>query len=106
MNRIERLAGLLVVLSIVLGGVDGRLTNYVRGNLRVTVIKAYNMPDNDGLGKADPYAKVRAHKYNYANVHEQRTKSIGGNLNPVWNEELDFGEGPWMDFNIQIWDVS
>jgi hypothetical protein len=24
----------------------------------------------------------------------------------VWNEELDFGEGPWMDFNIQIWDVS
>ena len=104
LNQIEILTGLLVLSSIVLGGVDARLTNYVRGNLRVTVIKAYNMPDTDGPGKADPYAKVRARKYNYGNVHEKRTRSIGGNLNPVWNEELDFGEGPWMDFNIQIWD--
>ena len=81
-----------------------RMANHVPGTLKVTAIKAYNLPDTDGwLDTADPYAWIIAHRSDGPPVGK-RTRTIGGNLNPVWNQELTFGYGKWTHFYIRIWD--
>ena len=99
-------AALVAMLISVCGCVDvpQRMTDHVPGNLIITVIKAYNLPDTDGwLNTADPYAKVMAFRSDNPG-HTLYTENKGGTLNPVWNTELMFGEGQWTHFNIQILD--
>ena len=82
-----------------------RLTDHVPGILKVTVIKAYNLPDTDGLwDTADPYARITAHSV-YGFTVSADTRVIEGNLNPVWNQEVNLQyESKWTHFTIQIWD--
>ena len=80
------------------------MANHVPGTLKVTAIKAYNLPDTDGwLDTADPYALIVAYRSDGPLII-RRTRTIGGNLNPVWNQELTFGYGKWTHLYIRIWD--
>ena len=87
-------------------GGASRLTDHVPGILKVTAIKAYNLPDTDGwLDTADPYARIVAYRSDGFTI-SAHTRVIGGNLNPVWNQEIEFTFVPskWTHFTIQIWD--
>ena len=94
----------LIALSVLNGPVGARMTDHVPGGLKVTVIKAYHLPDTDGwLDTADPYARVHAYRLDGSDA-TKATDEKGGTLNPVWNKELSFGHGQWTHFYIQIWD--
>ena len=71
------------------------------------MIKAYNLPETDGVGIGldlpDPYATVIAFKRDGSHV-TMNTDVKDGELLPVWNQELYFGYGEWSHFDIQIWD--
>ena len=83
---------------------DGpRLTPYVSGKLKFTAIAARNLPDTDDTDKADPYMKVTIAKHNGQTV-TKTTSTKDSELNPQWNEELDFGEGDWVSGTFRIWD--
>ena len=98
------LIAVLVPLLLINGRVGARMTEHVPGGLKVTAIKAYNLPDTDGwLDTADPYAKITAYKLDGSYV-TKRTDDKGGTLHPVWNKELSFGHGQWTHFYIRIWD--
>ncbi|KAF0536940.1 calcineurin temperature suppressor cts1 [Gigaspora margarita] len=62
----------------------------VAGELKVVVVSAKDLPNKDERGKSDPYVNVWLEK-----GYVQKTQTIVGNLNPVWNEEFTFqvGEG-------------
>ena len=94
---------MFIALSILNTLLDARMTSHVPGQLKITVIKAYNLPNTDSPDNADPYAKVRAVKLDGSSV-TQYTNEKDGTLNPVWNQELSFGYGQWSHFHIQIWD--
>ena len=95
---------MLIALSIILTPLDARMTDHVPGDLKITVIKAYGLPNTDGGGNtADPYATVTAYTLDDTAI-SRSTTTKDGTLSPVWNQELSFGDGQWSHFNIRIWD--
>ncbi|KGN46228.1 synaptotagmin-5 [Cucumis sativus] len=56
-----------------------------QGRLTVTVVKANNLKNMEMIGKSDPYVVAHVRP-----LFKLKTKTIENNLNPVWNEELDF----------------
>lgn len=91
-------------------GVDGSDLQYPipEGVLRVKVVEARNLTAKDfGLvkkGKSDPYAIIRIGAQSF------RTKVIGNNLNPEWNETfeafVDNSEGQEIEAVIYDEDTS
>ena len=98
---------MFIALSMLSAPLNARVSSHVPGGLRITVIKAYNLPETDGVGIGvdlpDPYATVVAYKLDGS--HETRYTDVkDGDILPVWNQELSFGNGQWSHFHIQIWD--
>mmetsp|Transcript_20311 Transcript_20311/g.22638 ORF Transcript_20311/g.22638 Transcript_20311/m.22638 type:complete len:133 (+) Transcript_20311:92-490(+) len=63
------------------------------GILHVKVIKATHLKDKDGIGKSDPYVKLELEQDNVFKDKDygfQKTSTIEGNVNPVWNEDFTF----------------
>ncbi|CAG8659839.1 15377_t:CDS:2 [Acaulospora morrowiae] len=56
-----------------------------QGVLKVTVVGAKNLKDEDAIGKSDPFVELWI-DHNY----KQRTTTKQGTLNPVWNETFTF----------------
>ncbi|KAA0040010.1 hypothetical protein IC582_027494 [Cucumis melo] len=56
-----------------------------QGKLTVTVVKANNLKNMEMIGKSDPYVVAHVRP-----LFKLKTKTVENNLNPVWNEELDF----------------
>mmetsp|Transcript_28884 Transcript_28884/g.39976 ORF Transcript_28884/g.39976 Transcript_28884/m.39976 type:complete len:152 (+) Transcript_28884:389-844(+) len=79
----------------------------LEGRIRVTVIQADNLANTDiGLGlkllggKSDPYAVISLDEKEMA-----RTKVIKDNLNPRWNETLEFQvAGRYQLFTFDVFD--
>ena len=85
-------------------GETTRMTDHVPGTLKVTVIRARSLPDTDGwLDKPDPYAKIIAYRSGGSRVIKT-TRVKRETQNPVWNQELTFGYGKWVQLFIEIWD--
>jgi Ca2+-dependent lipid-binding protein len=69
--------------------------------LKVTVVKAENLKNQEAIGKSDPYVKL------YVRVlFKEKTSTIGDNLNPVWNQEflLDVEDTETQALVLQIMD--
>ena len=95
---------LLALSSTITIPLNARMTDHVPGDLKITVIKAYGLPNTDGGGNtADPYAKVTAYTLDGTGITTQ-TNTKDGTLSPVWNQVLSFGNGQWSHFYIEIWD--
>lgn len=56
-----------------------------QGKLIVTVVKANNLKNMEMIGKSDPYVVAHVRP-----LFKLKTKTVENNLNPVWNEELEF----------------
>ena len=70
----------------------------------VKVMKADMLKDNDGIGKMDPYCKIKI-----GQALKKTTSKSGAGKTPVWNESLVFGDGdknidPYGIVIIQVFD--
>eukprot|EP00475_Leptophrys_vorax_P020590 TRINITY_DN281_c0_g1_i1.p1 TRINITY_DN281_c0_g1~~TRINITY_DN281_c0_g1_i1.p1 ORF type:complete len:268 (+),score=70.17 TRINITY_DN281_c0_g1_i1:104-907(+) len=57
--------------------------------IKVDVKRAAGLKDADGFGKSDPYVQIKFGDHE-AHPHKSHTKTIRGNLNPVWDESFYF----------------
>ena len=74
------------------------------GNLRFKARYARNLQDKDGwLNNSDPYMEIIAEDAD-GNTVRKRTRSIGGNVNPDWNQWLDFGNRAWKKYRVRVFD--
>ncbi|KAJ7535342.1 hypothetical protein O6H91_12G029200 [Diphasiastrum complanatum] len=76
--------------------------HFVRGVLSVTVLRAENLIVADYKGKADPYAVLTLKKSD----QKKKTKVVYQELNPQWNQTLDFLVEDAMHemLVLEIWD--
>ncbi|CAG8650572.1 9938_t:CDS:2 [Paraglomus occultum] len=56
-----------------------------KGELKVIVVEAKNLKDEDLIGKSDPYVELWISK-----DYKQRTSTKKNTLNPIWNEDFKF----------------
>ena len=86
-------------------GYGGPRCEYFRGRLRFFARKASNLVDKDpaAASKSDPYLEVQAYSH-HGKIVTNHTSVVNDNLNPVWNEELDFGVNEWAWFTVQAHD--
>lgn len=82
---------------------DYDLVQVREGALRVTVIKAQNIPSDDGI--PNPYITVSAVS-EAGQVTNKKTAVVEGKTNPVWNEMINFDECTSAGFYVQVWDHS
>jgi Ca2+-dependent lipid-binding protein len=66
----------------------------------IVVLRAFNLPRTDGIGKIDPYFIL---KHGFT---RQKTRIFQDNLNPVYNESFTFQVRPGQPTNIsvELWD--
>ena len=83
----------------------GPQCEYLHGQLRIYVLRGRNLRDKDrsSRSESDPYLEVTAFDH-HGGRKTMCTQVISDNLNPVWNEELDFGENEWSWFTVQAFD--
>ena len=77
-----------------------------RGQFRVYVKYARNLPDTDGwFNRPDPYVKITAVKEN-GQRYSKVTHKISGNQNPNWYTWLDWQNNgcEWTHFDVEVWD--
>ena len=78
----------------------------ITGNLKVHVVRAHYLPDTDpAWNDPDPYVKVVAYKSDGTPV-TMNTKIVNGETEPVFNQDLKFGQGTWTKLTIQAWDAD
>ncbi|RIA90264.1 C2 domain-containing protein [Glomus cerebriforme] len=70
-----------------------------QGILKVTVVEARNLKDEDLIGKSDPYVKLILDKHNF-----QSTKPKNEDLNPTYNEYFIFNINGQKKLEVQVWD--
>jgi len=70
-----------------------------KGNLKVTVVEAKGLKDEDNIGKGDPYVKIILDENN-----SQSTKPKKGELNPVYNETFNFNVEGQKGLKLEVWD--
>jgi len=70
-----------------------------KGNLKVTIVEAKNLKDEDTMGKGDPYVKLILDDHN-----SQSTKPKKGELNPVYNETFNFNIDGQKGLKLEVWD--
>eukprot|EP00276_Gloeochaete_wittrockiana_P002545 CAMPEP_0184671186 /NCGR_PEP_ID=MMETSP0308-20130426/85287_1 /TAXON_ID=38269 /ORGANISM="Gloeochaete witrockiana, Strain SAG 46.84" /LENGTH=649 /DNA_ID=CAMNT_0027118269 /DNA_START=291 /DNA_END=2240 /DNA_ORIENTATION=+ len=70
--------------------------------IQVTVIEGKNLANVEKFGKSDPYCVVSIGESN------AKTKTIKGDLNPTWNEQLqiNFEEGADAVFRFSVFDFE
>jgi hypothetical protein len=74
------------------------------GTLAIHAQHGRNLPDTDGLwNNSDPYLEITAVDRN-GNSVTKTTRNIGGNLNPVWDEWVEFENSTWTQFSIRVYD--
>jgi Ca2+-dependent lipid-binding protein len=64
------------------------------GILKIRLVKASNLADKDFFGKTDPYVKLELEQDNYILDRDfgyQISSTKKNELNPVWNEDFQFG---------------
>ena len=82
----------------------GTRCQHIAGNLRVMARYACNLPDEDGLwNDSDPYMEVIAVDAS-GNTLRRTSRDIGGNHDPNWNQQLNFGYQAWKSFKVRIYD--
>ena len=86
-------------------GYGGPRCEYVRGQLRIFARNAKNLLDEDSSSRSesDVYLEVQAYDH-HGGITERYTTTVYNDLNPVWNEQLDFGVNDWSWFTVQVWD--
>ncbi|GBB94768.1 hypothetical protein RclHR1_02410014 [Rhizophagus clarus] len=70
-----------------------------KGTLKVTVVSAKNLKDEDFAGKGDPYVKLILGKGT-----SQLTKPKSGDLNPEYNETFTFQVDDQKKLELEVWD--
>jgi len=70
-----------------------------KGNLKVTIVEAKNLKDEDTIGKGDPFVKLILDDNN-----SQSTKAKKGELNPVYNETFNFNIDGQKGLKVEVWD--
>ncbi|RIA90261.1 C2 domain-containing protein [Glomus cerebriforme] len=70
-----------------------------KGSLKVTVVEARNLKDEDIIGKSDPYIKLILDSKN-----TQSTTTKSGDLNPTYNEQFTFNIDGQKSLDIEVWD--
>ena len=85
-------------------GYRGPRCEFPHGRLSIFARNAKNLMDRDyGAGTSDAYLKIQA--YNHHGGSEKRyTNVIKNDLNPVWNEWVEFEENEWSWFTVQALD--
>jgi len=81
-------------------------------HLLFTAVKATNLTNLDRVGKSDPYVKVCLYdaKTDPHLLESKKTKVIKDELNPTWNDTLDFSSyvrshpGVVKRLRVQVWD--
>ena len=88
-----------------LTGYGGPQCEYSHGRLRVFTRRGQHLRDLDRTqtGLSDPYLEVTAFDH-HGQQKTLYTQVVSDNLNPVWNEWLDFGENEWSWFTVQAWE--
>jgi Ca2+-dependent lipid-binding protein len=72
--------------------------------IKVDVKKATGLKDADFFGKSDPYVVIKF-EHHEAQPHHAHTKTIKGNLNPVWNESFYFlVKDECKSFHVEVYD--
>ncbi|CAG8634886.1 3811_t:CDS:2 [Funneliformis caledonium] len=74
------------------------MTKKEKGVLKVTVIEAKNLKDEDKLGKSDPYVKLMIEG------KKEQTTVKSGDLNPTYNEEFLFDIDGEKSLKLEVWD--
>eukprot|EP00475_Leptophrys_vorax_P020594 TRINITY_DN281_c0_g2_i3.p1 TRINITY_DN281_c0_g2~~TRINITY_DN281_c0_g2_i3.p1 ORF type:complete len:269 (+),score=84.14 TRINITY_DN281_c0_g2_i3:79-885(+) len=73
-------------------------------SIKVDVKRATGLKDADAFGKSDPYVMIKFADHE-AHPHKAHTKTIRGNLNPVWDESFYFlVKDDCKSFTVEIFD--
>ncbi|CAB4429154.1 unnamed protein product [Rhizophagus irregularis] len=71
----------------------------VKGILKINVVEAKNLKDEDFIGKSDPYVKFILDKNNFLS-----TTTKNNDLNPKFNEKFIFNVDGHKKIGVQVWD--
>ena len=86
------------------GGFIGDTCDTPYGNLWFYAQYGRDLPDEDGwLNLRDPYMEFIAIDAN-GNSVRKTTSYRSGNLNPTWNERVEFGRRAWREFKVRVYD--
>ena len=84
----------------------GPLCEHPAGQLVVYASHGENLRNTDHLrwdGMSDPFLEITAYDI-LGQKRILRSRVIRDNLNPVWNQTMEFGRRAWKSFTVQVWD--
>ena len=86
-------------------GFGGPRCEYARGRLLIYARQATNLIDEDSSSRSesDVYLEFQAYDHS-GGITEKYTHVVRDDLNPVWNEEIEFEVNEWSWFTVQAWD--
>ena len=89
-------------------GFGGPHCEYLRGSLQIVARNATNLMNGDREyvnNYSDAFLEIQAYDH-HGNVVRKKSRIIFNTLNPVWDEEIDFGVNDWAYFTIGVWDYD
>lgn len=104
------LAATCLIISVVIMQRNCALA--ITGNLQVHAKRASNLEDHDRCWlwscsgeRSDPYMKIIAERTDGSTV-ERRSRIISNNLNPRWDQWIQFGYGDWLSLEVSVFDAD